>query len=120
VQLLSHFHTGSYPEGDQVGHETLLPILCNHHFFLNNTENFCGHSGSNVALFLKPGTKTPKILAAQELIMLFMLGQDFCLVFCNSFVYLSVLFYFHFFLFSECISVSLSYDTPHNVHITPL
>ena len=49
VQLLSHFRMESYPEGDQVGHETLLLILRNHHFFLNNTENSCGHSGSKTA-----------------------------------------------------------------------
>jgi len=47
VQLLSHFHMESYPEEDQVGHKTLLPILYNYHSLLNNTENFCGHSGSN-------------------------------------------------------------------------
>jgi hypothetical protein len=56
----------SYPEEDQVGHETLLPILYNHHSLLNNTENFCGHSGSNTTLFSKPGTKILKIFAAQQ------------------------------------------------------
>jgi hypothetical protein len=38
--------------------------------------------------------------------MMFMLGQDFCLIFCNNFVHLSVPFYFHLFLFSDCIGAS--------------
>jgi hypothetical protein len=39
---------------------------------------------------------------------LFMLGQDFCLIFCNNFCHLSVLFYFHLLLFSDCISAYVS------------
>jgi hypothetical protein len=53
-------------------------------------------------------------------VLIWLLGQNFWLTFCNNFVHLSVLFYFHLFLFSVCISASVSYDVPHNVYITPL
>jgi len=66
VQFFSHFHMESSQEEDQVDHYTLLPILYNHRFFLNSSENLHDHSGLNRAWFSKPETKILKILAPEQ------------------------------------------------------